>query len=263
MARRWTLLEEEERRQELKRLYVYENKTISEIGVKLGLSSGSVYDRLKRLGIVTIRHTKPRYNNQRTDIVVPRYYTNDLAELVGILLGDGHLTKTQVTVTLGSKEEEYAFYVANLLEQVFGAKGRIMLTKQGHRVVYAGSTTAVRWLFTMGLISHKVRGQVDVPAWILTKQSFMRAALRGLWDTDGSVYKLRYGVQLSFTNRSLPLLESTRKMLLVLGFHPSAITGFRFYLTRREDLHTFYREVGFKNPKHGKRYLKFVFSQVH
>ena len=112
----------------------------------------------------------------------------------------------------------------------------------------------------MGLAHNKIRAQVDIPRWIFTKPDFMKAVLRGLWDTDGSVYKLRFGVQMSFCNRSEPLIHSVHTLLSQLGFHPSKINGDiqRIYLTRRKELYTFRDMVGFNNQKHAKRFLRFT-----
>lgn len=107
MARTWTLQEERTRREELLSLYVQKNKTIKEIGRILGIADSTVHDRLKRFNIPSLRHKKSGYNNKRRDSTIPKNYSTELAEFVGILLGDGHLSATQVTVTLGTKEFAY------------------------------------------------------------------------------------------------------------------------------------------------------------
>lgn len=257
MARRWTREEEGEKRQELIRLYVEDNKTIGEIGQLLYLSESTIYDRLIRLGIPPIRSQKRNYNNIRHDIVIPREHSPDLAEFFGVLLGDGHLTPTQVTVTLG-KKDEYISYTVALMSKLFGAKPKVTTSGRGDRTVYIGSTKIVRWLMLMGLVFNKVKAQVDVPSWIFSRNDFMRATIRGLFDTDGSVYKLRFGLQLSFSNRSLPLLSSFRLMLSKLGYHPSKVTVHSVYLTRKEELYKYFYEIGFGNEKHTKRFLRFL-----
>lgn len=256
MPRRWTTAEEQSHRKELIALYVDKNKTISEISRVLHIADNSVYDRLMRLDIPSQRSKKARYNNQRLDIQIPTTHSVDLAEFVGCLLGDGHLSPTQVTVTLGAKDR-YAPYVLELIYRIFRIRAKQLSDQRGYCIIYFGSTTAVHWFRKMGLVHHKVRSQVDVPQWIMSCKQFMRAALRGLFDTDGSVYKLRWGLQISFCNRSRPLLQSVQMMLKMLDFHPSNISGFNIYLTRRADTARFFREIGFSNRKHVDRYLKF------
>lgn len=112
MARKWTMLEEKTKRAELRKLYVEENRTIGEIAHILGLGESSIYDRLVRLNIPTLRSKKRGFNNRRADVVIPQEYSAELAEFVGVMLGDGHLTPTQVTVTLGKKERSYIRHVS-------------------------------------------------------------------------------------------------------------------------------------------------------
>lgn len=257
MAKKWTLKEEKQKRNELVTLYKKKNKSIGEIAKVLNLGQSTVYDRLLRLGITPVPFKKIKYNNIRRDITIPKVYSPELAELIGILLGDGHITPTQITVTLG-KKDEYADYVADLIYKIFKAKPKNTVLKSGHRLIYIGSTAIVRWLMSMGLAQNKIKNQVDVPRWIFQKKNFRRRALRGLFDTDGSVYKLKFGNQISFTNYSKPLIRSVREMLIGLKFHPSKIKSKKLYLTRKDDLRRFYKEIGFKNQKHGKRFLSFL-----
>ncbi len=109
----------------------------------------------------------------------------------------------------------------------------------------------------MGLVTNKVKYQVSIPGWIFEKQEYQMACLRGLIDTDGSVYKLRYGIQISFTNHSRPLLEGVRRLFIENNFHPSKISSDAVYLTRRNELERYFQTIGSSNPKHHRRYLKF------
>lgn len=261
MPARWTTDEEDKYREQLHALYVRDNRTISEIGKMLGISQGTVYDRLVRLGIPSLRKQKPRYNNQRNDIVIPKTYSVELAEFIGALLGDGHISQTQVTVTLGTKDL-YVPYVRQLIQRIFGIAPGVTVNKLGHQTVYFGSTAAVRWLREMGLVFNKVKEQVGIPAWIKSDKNFMRAALRGLYDTDGSVYRLRWGMQISFCNHSRRLSEEVRGMLSELGFSPSKISGQNLYLTKKQDIARFFQEIGFNNEKHRIRYNRFMMQKM-
>jgi hypothetical protein len=256
MPARWTLLEERVKRKELSDLYIKKNKTIGEIAALLGLAENAVYDRLIRLNIPIVRHKKVGFNNKRSDILIPKIYSEDLAEFVGILLGDGHISPTQILVTL-SKKDQFTLYVKNLIRQIFKIKARVIKSKTGDITTYFGSVEAVRYFLKMGLTINKVKSQVSIPNWIFRNKKFMRRVLRGLFDTDGSVYKLKFGTQISFCNHSRPLLTSVRKMLYLLGFSPSKISGYNLYLTKRSDLGKFFKEIGFGNRKHINRFLKF------
>lgn len=258
MARRWNALEEDHFCKELQDLYVRQNKSLREVAAELQIAEQSVFQRLQRLGIPIIRHLKKGYNNKRAKTVIPLKRSNELAELFGVLLGDGHVAHFQVLVTLGSKEIEYVQYVRELLKSIFKGEPGISIRATGHRTVYLGSVDATRWLIKEGLVPNKVRSQVGVPKWIFGEKAYMEHFLRGFFDTDGSVYKLRYGIQVSLCNKSRPLLDSLQMMLRRLGYSPSAVSAYKIYLTRSQDVRRFFREIQPANMKHRRRYEEFV-----
>lgn len=257
MAKRWTTEEEYFYREELFELYVRQNKSIGEIGAILSITYKAVYDRLKRLGIPTDPKAKRGFANMNRDVRIPDGRSDDLAEFFGMMLGDGSLTPTQVAVTLGSKEPSYAEYVACLMETLFKAKPRIRIDSSEYRVVYFGSVTIVRWLKQEGLVYNKVAAQVGAPDWIYANPIYMRRFLRGFFDTDGSIYLLRYGIQISFTNRSIPLLLALQAMLRRLGYRVSELSACCIYITKRNDVERFFAEIQPMNTKHQDRFDKF------
>lgn len=235
-------------------LYTKRNLSIGEIAALEGLSFQGIYARLKRCGIAITPATKARYQNRRNDVHVPKVHSAPVAELFGILLGDGHISHFQVVVTLGNKEVRYANHVQELMQRVFGGEPRISIRKKGYRDVYLGSTEITRWLTKEGMVPNKFKSQVDVPLWIFKRRAFSEAFLRGVFDTDGSIYALKYGMQLSFSNRSVPLQRSLHAMLKKLGYKPSAISGSNIYVTDRSQIRRFFREVQPANAKHLLRY---------
>ncbi len=259
MPRKWTKSEERTFKKELKELYVRQNKTIAEIGKILDLADQTVFQRLQRLGIQPHPELKPTYIARlRSDIIIPKVHTPELAEFLGIMLGDGHLSHFQIVVTLGTKELSYAEYIVQLIEKLFGVKPKIGVRKNGFKDVYLGSRCLVDWLQREGLVFNKVRSQVAVPQWIFKKNDYIRYFLRGLFDTDGSIYKLRFGIQISITNRSQPLLSASQKALDVLDYHPSDISAYRVYVTRREEIERFFQEIRPANLKHQQRFKMFM-----
>ena len=66
---------------------------IGEVSRVLNLGQATVYQSLLRLKIKPIPYLKKGYRNYN-DVTLPGY-SGDLAECIGILLGDGHLSETQ------------------------------------------------------------------------------------------------------------------------------------------------------------------------
>ena len=256
MPRQWNKKERKLHKDLLYILYISENKTIKEIGSILGVSEKTIYKRLKILNIKTRRLKKFSYCNKRNDIKIPKKYSKDLAEFFGIMLGDGHISHFQTIVSLGNKEENYALHVKSVMEKIFKTDVRISVRNGGYRDVYLGSVNIVSWLLKEGLVHNKVKFQVDVPKWIFSKDIYLKNFLKGFFDTDGSVYKLKYGIQISFCNRSLPILKSLQFMLKKLRYNPSSVSGYNLYLTRIEDVKRFFEEIKPSNSKHISRYLK-------
>lgn len=179
------------------------------------------------------------------------------------MLGDGHVSPTQVLVTVNKNEKEYLQRLKELMRGLFGVEPHCSMSKSLNKSrlnvvdIYIGSTKIVKYFLKMGLVMNKVKSQVDIPSWIKENKIFAKGFLRGFFDTDGSIYKLRFGVQLSYTNASLPLLFSARELLIKLGFAPSRIGGISFYLTKRNNLYRFFSEIQPKNQKHIDRARSF------
>lgn len=262
MPKPWTKLEEKKNKEVLVDLYIKQNKTINEIGNILNLSYKTVFKRMKKLGIRSTPNLKTTYPRNPKEINFSRKYSNIMAEFFGVMLGDGHLSHFQVQINLGNKDKQYVEYLVNLIERIFGIKPKISLRKTGYIDIYFGSVIATKWLVDEGLVYNKVKSQVDMPEWIFSKKSYMRSFLRGFFDTDGSIYKLKFGLQLSFTNNSKKLLNSLHKVVYKLEYKPSKVCNNRFYITNKFEINRFFKEVSPKNPKHLFRFKRFNASIV-
>ena len=153
----------------------------------------------------------------------------NLAEFIGIMLGDGNIGKFQISITLNSMvDADYSIFVSNLCNELFGCHPKIMKKKNCNALcIYYNGVNLVKFLTRVGMIiGNKVKQQVGVPNWINEKTEYKIACLRGLMDTDGGVFIHRYKVNgkgysyknICFTNQSIPLLHFVYKSLNELGF---------------------------------------------
>lgn len=191
-----------------------------------------------------------------------------LAEFVGILLGDGGISKRQVVVTLHRYDDkEYSDYVRALAEKLFSVAPGIYKNKKSlaDSIVISRTELVQFCVAKLGLkIGNKVRQQVDVPTWIKHKKCYRVACLRGLVDTDGCVINHRYIAKgkkycykkLSFTNSSMPLLQFVFETLSAFGMNPRATkNGKEVRLESQADMKRYFDVVGSNNPKHLNRWL--------
>lgn len=189
-----------------------------------------------------------------------------LAELIGIILGDGNINYRkkgkkigvyQVNIA-GDKylDKEYHLdYVTSLFKELFGVKPKEKLPKDSNgRHVIISSKQLVNFFISSGLNhGNKIKNQVTIPPWIKENSSYLRACLRGLFDTDGSVYKLtnQNSFQICFTNYNRTLLNDVRDGLLSLEIGVSNITKNKeITITKKSELRKFLNEVGFQNSRH-------------
>ncbi len=94
-----------------------------------------------------------------------------LAEFIGIVLGDGGITSSQLRITLNRiADKQYVEYVSLLVERLFGYKPSRMERKDASATVLSVcGVDFIRYLHKIGLLTgNKVRQQVNVPSWIST-----------------------------------------------------------------------------------------------
>ena len=184
------------------------------------------------------------------------------AEFLGIMLGDGGIGPYQITISLNAiTDADYADFVIDIIVQMF----ELIPSKKNRKnacIIVVSSIELVEFLCQKGLVEgNKVTHQVTLPLWILERPDFAKACLRGLMDTDGSIYRATHTIAgtkyehacLCFRNYSQPLLNSFHHILKNLGYHPT-IGRNRVYLYRQKEIKRYFDEIGTHNPKHFKRY---------
>ena len=204
---------------------------------------------------------------RKKNIVFPRD-KSQLAEFIGIVLGDGSLFDYWVKVTFNRvTDKEYGIFVQNIIKRLFGISSNIVLHKSDKSadvVVYSRMLTD--YLVRLGLKrGNKVRNNVDIPFWIKQNSRLCLNSIRGLADTDGSFYAYnntaggnKYkNFAFCLTNRAVRLLDSVYTILKNEGF--SATRGKdRVYLYKKEDIIRYFQVIGSHNYKHVKKYRNFM-----
>lgn len=184
----------------------------------------------------------------------------DLAELVGILLGDGGLTHFQCVIYLNS-ETDVAFskYIQNLCKKLFGIIPAIYKSKKVKLLrVSISSVNLIEYLLEKGLIlGNKVKLQVAVPRWVYKNKEYIKACIRGLIDTDGCFIINKYKVKkreykypkMIFCNSSIPLLNFVIDGLKACGFTPKNHGNKYIWLSNQAEVRRYLREIGTRNYK--------------
>lgn len=194
-------------------------------------------------------------------------FSKGLAEFVGIILGDGGISKYQVVITLHSEDDrEYSQFVLSLIKKLFGVDASISYRKKDLAInLTISRRELVKFCIEkLGLKQgDKVEQQVDVPGWIKENKQYAVACARGLVDTDGSVFTHRYQVngkfynykKISFTSHSKPLLLSVFKVLDNLGISANIRKNMQdIRIDGQADVKKYFKLVSSNNPKYLKKY---------
>ena len=149
----------------------------------------------------------------------------DLAELIGVVLGDGHIgtfpRSECLRITGNSNNPRFISRYAMLLEKVFGKKATVARVKASKATTI---TIYEKHISRRLKIPAGDRKDIyaPVPRWILKEREFMIRYLRGLYEAEGSygVHLPTYTHKFSFSNTNQALLNNVVKLLKVLGFSP-------------------------------------------
>jgi hypothetical protein len=208
-----------------------------------------------------------------------------LAELIGILLGDGHLHKKGEKSYLGSvlsislnreDEPKYVSYVRELLINIFSEEPKMhnrIDSKSIDLKIYKDQI--IDFIITKGITTgDKVKNQISVPKWIKKDELWIRnnqnkwelkykplviGCLRGLVDTDGSIYVDHFNkiIGIGFKNASLPLVLDFKEMCHSLKIKTGKITESPYSSKKSNKIYIAY-QVLIRAKNHVKKFLDLI-----
>lgn len=191
----------------------------------------------------------------RKEFPMPSYST-ELAEAIGIILGDGAISNHQIRISLDlHRDREYAEFVTDLMGKVFGEH-------PSYREREADNTIALR-ISGIGLVEmlekigmqrgDKIEHQASFPQWIRENLLYSTACVRGLFDTDGGLYfhkkEKRSYLGWCFASFSEPLLFDVLNTLQKLGFNVKKAGAHKLYMYSLKNISRYFEVVGSHNPK--------------
>ncbi len=168
--------------------------------------------------------------------------TGDLAELIGVVLGDGHVEKfprtEALTIAGNSKNVGFIKRYARFVKVVFGKQpyiGGSQKFKNCTRIRIYQKDISRRLGIPTG---SRGKLRVEAPHWIWQNPEFLIRFLRGLYEAEGSfcVHRSTSTHKLLFSNRNSSLLGIVYRGLQVLGFHPHRSRD-KIQLSRREEVY--------------------------
>ena len=175
----------------------------------------------------------------------------NLAELIGIILGDGNLNKHPRTenlrITLNSKNAGYIKHISSLITKVFSKSPSIRKRKNENAVSVDLYQCKISERLNLPC-GNKIRNNVGIPSWIFLNKKYIIKCLKGLFETDGCFHEDRenYTRCIEFKNNCKRLREDVYTGLVIFGFKPQF--GYNYIrLAKRKEVYKFKDLIDFRN----------------
>lgn len=155
-----------------------------------------------------------RYDIRR-GITLPKKPSKELAEFIGILAGDGHVSFNRMSnkiYVVGNSITDWEYcgqYIKELIRKLFSINPTFT-KKRGANAVFLTVYSKGFVSFMQVIGYYKCKTEIRIPDWIINNHVYMTHFTRGLFDTDGCVFvsdkkgKPRYPcIELTTTNFKL------------------------------------------------------------
>ena len=177
-------------------------------------------ETLKKLGQSCV-------NGYAKDTRIPKLklgYSTELAELIGILLGDGEIMKDGTLRVSFDPKKDLNFHYRRtfpLVERLLGNK----LRHESYKRFAFYNTAFMRFLNEdCGLKSgNKSRNNWEIPKWCYDNEDYTKSVIRGIFDTDGYIGYCSGTIEIMFgrfSKDSTNLIRDIKQGLEKLDFTP-------------------------------------------
>lgn len=185
-------------------------------------------ERMKRLGIIKSNYPSFRQNG-------------DLAELTGVILGDGNICNLprteELRIVSNSRNKGFIKRYTILLRKIIGKEPDVRKDKNKNcvRIRIYQKYLSKRLGIPIGARKDK---NIKIPQWILESKEYLKRYLRGLYEAEGSfcVHKPTCTYKFLFSNRNKSLLLNVYRALKILGFHPHK-SKYKIQISRRKEVY--------------------------
>ncbi|MEK7508140.1 MAG: hypothetical protein AAB602_03610 [Patescibacteria group bacterium] len=167
--------------------------------------------------------------------------SGDLAELIGVMLGDGHICKFPRTESLRivSNAKNYGFIkrYTKLVQKIFSKIPYVARSNISNATTITLYQKQISKRLGIPCGARKNR-KITVPNWILANKKYIVRYLRGLYEAEGSfcVHKPTSTYKLLFRNRNLSMLANVFRLMKKFKFHPHHSTD-QIQISRKQEVY--------------------------
>ncbi len=174
------------------------------------------------------------------------------AYIIGVALGDGNLSNpnkraVRLRISCDKKYPQLIEHIQNTIRLLLPDNKISLANSQGCVDITCYSN---HWPTVLGWVpGSKASQQVVIPKWIIENKKFSIECLRGLLQTDGSIYNDRGYLMINFTNILPQLSIQVFNIIMDLGYtvHLYHINkdkyGEKYVVRISKDVHKFIEEI--------------------
>ena len=200
---------------------------------------------------------------KKNNVKIPGLADTELAEFLGALLGDGHIGSTTYEISISCNLQLDSVYVKQfltpLITTLFNKVPSIYESRIDNTIRCKFYSKKVHTFLTqeIGLPEgKKVKSdRLRIPQNYLKLDKCLIACLRGLFDTDGGIYRHREREpMIEFDSHNKFLSVDMVRALRKLGFRASISKG-KVYIYAKNDINKFFEMIGSRNPRNLFKFL--------
>jgi len=193
-----------------------------------------------------------------------------LAELIGIILGDGYIKRNkEIKISLNSKDDlEYLYYIRNIIFELFNYQTPINFRKGENTVdLRITKRKIVNYFLEEGLKESPKWNKAEIPKKFSKYDKFV---LRGLFDTDGCLVLTnnngtlypRLEIKICPSPMQNQVIEILKKYNFRFGVYQIGKGQVRIQMNGRNQLEKWMSIINFSNQKHMNKYKKYSGSWI-
>lgn len=213
-------------------------KKIAQTMKKRGLDNFKIWrNKMKRLGKIKSVYPALKRNG-------------DLAELVGVILGDGNIYKFARTeglrIASNSRNKGFVKRYNNLIKKVFNKNPKTIKVKNSNCITITIYEKFISKRLGIPTGSKK-NLKISIPYWIFKNKEYTIRYLRGLYEAEGSfcIHKPTSTYKFLFSNRNGYLLDIVYYGMQRLGFKINK-SGFKVQISKKDDVFKAISLIGFR-----------------
>jgi len=187
------------------------------------------------------------------DSYMPLKKSGDLAELIGVVLGDGHICVyprcEELRLVSNSNSPGFIERYAKIMEKVFDKKPYVISSGQSNSTKIGIYEKFISKRLGIPTGARKDL-KIEVPKWISKNREYVLRYLRGLYEAEGSfcVHGPTYTHKFLFANRNESMLSNVYDLMKGLGFSPHRSKD-QIQISKKEEVYRAMKVLGFRDYK--------------